>query len=264
MSTETAIITPEIVKGLIDENKLVIQYNKYPRKDTKGAGITYYTMIVSINSRPRQLKFTIGPTTVIKGPWPERKYINADIQIGIDSKAGAAFYALAKYFEQAYNNEELNVRNKKPRSLTLPIYPHDAKEGEQEVKVKIALGFTDSGSRFKLSKLVMHNNEVKKENIDCDSKNVVDIIRSGSLISGDIVVTYNTHPSRGLALCFEAKELVIKQVMAEKSSILDVLTEEEKRMMIDDTSPVDSKVPEKNTEPDDTIQAQLDRLELSE
>lgn len=266
MSTEVAVITPEIVSSLINDNKLDIKYNKYPRKDERSAsGATYYTMIANIGNKLRQLKFTIGPTPVIKGPWPERKYINADIQIGADSKAGAAFYALSKHFEQAYNRGDLNVGNKKPRNLTLPIYtPTDTEDDAQNSKIKILLGFTERGSRFKLSKLVMHNNEVKKENINCDSKNVADLIRYGCLISGDIIVTYNTHPSRGLALCFEAKELVVKQVMAEKSSVLDGLTEEEKRMMIDDTSPVDVKIPEKNTESDDSIQAQLDRLELSE
>ena len=262
---DVVVITPEIVKGLIDDNKLVISYNKYPRKDTKSAGIIYYTMIINLNNKPRQLKFTIGPTFVIKGPWPERKYNNADMQIGTDSKAGSVFYSLAKHFEQAYNRGELNVGNKKPRNLNLPIYTRpDTENDAQDAKIKIALCFTESGARFKLSKLVMHNNEFKKENIECDSKNVVDIIKHGCLISGDIIVTYNTHPSRGLSLCFEAKELVIKQVAVEKSSVLDVLSEEEKYMMID-TSPVDGKVSENNNkECDDTIQAQLDRLELNE
>ena len=252
-------LTPELIIGLINRDALDIKYNKYPRKnDNSISGAVYFTMLINYG-KLRQFKMTIGPTLVTKGPWAERKYINSDLQIGINTKAGEALYALSKHFEKAYNVGALNIGNKKPRTLTLPIY--EGKDDEKvDPKVKIALGFNENNSaRFKCFRYIMSGNELKKEDLKCDSKNCADIIKYGNLISGDIIVTYNNHPSRGLTLCFEARELIIKQVAKKKISIADRLTEEEKRMMVDNE---DEKVVENNE--NDTIEDQLNRLELDE
>ena len=260
MSTfEVHSLSVDDILAFPKDGKTYIEYEKSRPRISAESGMSFYTMLIKKESRFMRLKLTFGPTPVTTGPWPERKFPGTYMQIGIDNKTGEALYAIAKRFERDYNEGKLNVKGKKPRNLSLPLWEGTEEKKTDNPKVKIALSFNkDLTSKFTCTRNTLLNGELETKIIACDSKNCHDIFKYGTIVAGDIIVTYNIHPARGLSLVFEGQRFTVKQAPRPKPSPVSNLTRAQMLEMVDD----DEEKEEKKV--DDTIEEQLNRLELME